>query len=497
MAHVVPMAYSDSSAEVVVRLFMDAVWRLHEAPMKIVCDRDPRFRHAMSQEFMRLMGVKVASTTPYHPQSDGHAERSNHTVERMLRCHVAENQEDWDLWVTPVEHTINDSTSAATGFSPFELVYGHAPATQLDFFMDAALEGGSRRRKGGRVAADKRGTAHELGKQFARQLQAARVNLQMVQQRMMEQFDARHRLQHIKVNDQVWVDGQHLTLSGDRGLKPKLRKLRHGPPLRVIECLYSDRQHELPEQDRGAPSAYRLELPVHWKVHDSFTADRPTPVQSGAKHFVGRQEEMAPPPVLVEGQKERLELIISTRFRKLVEQQFQRQFRDCEVVTVDILPKWQATCTEDILHWNYKLYPRHHFDVIWASPPCKEYSEAKTQGTPDLKLADRRVRRTREIIEFYDPAHFFIENPAGDALRGLHTRAVMKGLPEPLLTTYCKGHLCGQHPRYGFSPGGVCDTSRVPLLHHLFCELKLNERMKEESALVVMNLCYIDADSKD
>eukprot|EP00854_Cymbomonas_tetramitiformis_P005195 gene5195-biopygen5174 len=88
------------------------------------------------------------------------------------------------------------------GFSPFELVYGHAPTTQLDFFMDAALEGGSRRRKGGRVAADKRGTAHQLAKQFAQQLQAARVNLQMVRQRMMEQFDARHRVQQTKVNDQ-------------------------------------------------------------------------------------------------------------------------------------------------------------------------------------------------------------------------------------------------------------------------------------------------------
>eukprot|EP00854_Cymbomonas_tetramitiformis_P034335 gene34335-biopygen26067 len=99
MVHVVTMPYNDSSAEVVARLFMDAVWRLHGPPcMKIVCDRDPRFRDAMTQEFMRLMGVKVASTTSYHPQSDGQAERSNHTVERMLRCCVAENQEDWDLW---------------------------------------------------------------------------------------------------------------------------------------------------------------------------------------------------------------------------------------------------------------------------------------------------------------------------------------------------------------------------------------------------------------
>eukprot|EP00854_Cymbomonas_tetramitiformis_P025556 gene25556-biopygen26441 len=114
----------------------------------------------------------------------------------------------------------------------------------------------------------------------------------MVPQRMMEQLDARHRLQQMKVNDQVWVDGQHLTLPGDRGLKPK-----------------------------------RLE------------------------------------------------------------QHFQRQFRDCEVVTVDILPKWQATCTEDILYWNYKIYPRHYFDVIWASPPYKEYNKAKTRRAPDLKLS--------------------------------------------------------------------------------------------------------------
>ena len=69
----------------------------------------------------------------------------------MLRCYVSENQEDWDLWVTSVEYAINDSVSAATGFSPFELVYGHAPAMQLDLFMDAALEGGSSR--GGKEGA--------------------------------------------------------------------------------------------------------------------------------------------------------------------------------------------------------------------------------------------------------------------------------------------------------------------------------------------------------
>eukprot|EP00854_Cymbomonas_tetramitiformis_P034183 gene34183-biopygen18681 len=83
MVHVVPMLYSDSSAAQVARMYFDHVWRLHGAPMKIVCDRDSRFRDEMHLELHRLMGVQVASTTPYHPQGDGQAEHTNHTVERQ------------------------------------------------------------------------------------------------------------------------------------------------------------------------------------------------------------------------------------------------------------------------------------------------------------------------------------------------------------------------------------------------------------------------------
>ncbi|KAK3249977.1 hypothetical protein CYMTET_40619 [Cymbomonas tetramitiformis] len=226
-------------------------------------------------EFQRLMGVKVATSTPYHPQSDGQAERTNHTVERMLRSYAADNQEDWDLWIAPAEYAINDSRSAATGFSPFELV------------------------------------------RFAEQLQAARASLRLAQQRMIEQFDSRHRSLSLNVGDRVWIDGRHLTIPGDRGLKPKLRKLRHGP-LPIVECLYNDRQMELPQQDRGAPAAYRLELPAKWNMHDVFTADRLTPVVSGAGQFAGRQAEAPPPPVMAEGQREvEVERIFRTRTRKL------------------------------------------------------------------------------------------------------------------------------------------------------------------------------------
>ncbi|KAK3267635.1 hypothetical protein CYMTET_23824 [Cymbomonas tetramitiformis] len=44
-----------------------------------------------------------------------------------------------------------------------------------------------------------------------------------------------------------------------------------------------------------------------------------------------------------------------------------------------------------------------------------------------------------------------------------------------------------QNARYGISASSVRDTSRA-LPHHMFYEVKLDERLKEESALAVMDL---------
>ncbi|KAK3269130.1 hypothetical protein CYMTET_22395 [Cymbomonas tetramitiformis] len=291
MVHVVPMNFQDSSAEMIARMYFDHIWKYHGTPMKIVSDRNPRFQDALWKELMRLMGVKVASTTPYNPRSDGQAEHTNRVVEDMLRSFVGSNPEDWDQWCTNVEFAINDTHSDVTGFTPFELVFGHSPMSQLDLFLQAA-KGDSPQRKGGE------GSAHEMASRFSAQLADARVKLELAQQRQRTQFDQRHSQQSFRVGDRVWVEAKHLTENiMDRESYRKLSPRWHGP-LVVVEQFFSDQQRDLPELDRGAPVAYRLKLPPKWRIHDVFAQHRLKACTTAEEAFARRREVPTPAKVI-------------------------------------------------------------------------------------------------------------------------------------------------------------------------------------------------------
>ena len=86
-----------------------------------------------------------------------------------------------------------------------------------------------------------------------------------------------------------------------------------------------------------------------------------------------------------------------------------------DVVSLD--KDMDATIKTDIMNWNYKEYPPKYFDVIWSSPPCTEYSIAKTTGIRKIELANNIVKRVLEIISYYDPIYYFIENPQTGLLK--------------------------------------------------------------------------------
>ena len=84
------------------------------------------------------------------------------------------------------------------------------------------------------------------------------------------------------------------------------------------------------------------------------------------------------------------------------------------VISLDLK---DADINSDILEWNYKDYEVGYFDFIWASPPCTEYSIAKTTGIRKIDEANKIVLKTIEIIKYFTPKYFVIENPQTGLLK--------------------------------------------------------------------------------
>ena len=71
----------------------------------------------------------------------------------------------------------------------------------------------------------------------------------------------------------------------------------------------------------------------------------------------------------------------------------------------------------NISEWDYRQYPSGYFNFIWASPPCTEYSRAKTTGVRKIEEANKIVKKTIEIVEYFNPRWHVIENPQTGLLK--------------------------------------------------------------------------------
>src|SRR6201996_6517394 len=101
-------------------------------PKQIISDRDSRWSNSFWGELCKLMNIKRALTTSYHPQADGQTEVLNQTLEIALRCYVNPLRNNWDEYVGPFALSYNTSKHTATGFSPAFLLYGYEPRTSID-----------------------------------------------------------------------------------------------------------------------------------------------------------------------------------------------------------------------------------------------------------------------------------------------------------------------------------------------------------------------------
>ena len=103
-------------------------------------------------------------------------------------------------------------------------------------------------------------------------------------------------------------------------------------------------------------------------------------------------------------------------------------------VVISLDRDMEANIKIDIMNWDYTFFEPKAFDVIWASPPCTEYRRCKTRAPRDIEGANEIVQRTLDILEYFEPKYWMIENPQTGLLKD---QLCMWGIPFKDVD-YCK-----------------------------------------------------------
>ncbi|GJP56478.1 hypothetical protein CLOM_g15545 [Closterium sp. NIES-68] len=137
MAHFAPCR-TTITAEETARLFISTVVRLYGIPTAIIRDRDPKFTSKFWQDTWARYGTRLQFSSAYHPQMDGQTERTNQTMEQLIRTNSPDRNK-WEDALPMLEFSYNIAPSATTNHSPFYLNYGMDPTVPISTNVESQV----------------------------------------------------------------------------------------------------------------------------------------------------------------------------------------------------------------------------------------------------------------------------------------------------------------------------------------------------------------------
>ena len=183
-----------TTAEGLVRLFRDNVWKLHRLSESMVSDRGPQFAAELTKELNRMLGIKIKLSMVFHPQMDGQTEQMNQELEQYLRLFVEHRQKDWLEWLALAKFAVNNKAHTTTKVLPFIANYGRE------------LRMGGDIRKKGKVES-----ATEFVERIKKVHEEAGAALKKTQEKMKRYVDrSRKKTENWKKGDRVLLSTKDL-----------------------------------------------------------------------------------------------------------------------------------------------------------------------------------------------------------------------------------------------------------------------------------------------
>jgi hypothetical protein len=268
-AHFMP-THTMVNVEGAVWLYLKEVWKLHGLPRSVRSDRGPQFIADFMRELYRLLGIKLAMSMAYHPQTDGQTERVNQEMEQFLCLFVNEGQDDWDELLPLGEFAYNNHVHSSTQQTLFMVDTGQHPHMGFEPQQPwSHME-----------------SVNKFKDCMARGLKEAKAALTKVKDEYALYYNCRRiPTPKLKPGNLVWINGSDI-----QATRPS-RKLGHHNlgPYPVERCI--------------GHGAYRIKLPPSLqRLHLVFPIVKLLPVEDDP--IPGRQAKPPPPPVLVEGNEE-------------------------------------------------------------------------------------------------------------------------------------------------------------------------------------------------
>ena len=130
----------NQTARTTTRVLYNEYFSVFGFPQKLMSDQGTGFTSKVIAAMCSLLGIERIRTTPYHPQSNGSAERVHQTLRRMIGKLDPEKCQKWPVHLGSVLIAYNATWSLVTGYSPYYFMFGRRPWLPIDLLFPTRRE---------------------------------------------------------------------------------------------------------------------------------------------------------------------------------------------------------------------------------------------------------------------------------------------------------------------------------------------------------------------